>query len=107
MTELFQQVLDGLSSGLVYGILALALSVVFQGTGMLNFAQGEMATLSAYLTLVLLNAGLTFWAAVPAVVVLSAAGGALIERTLVRRVEGAGELLCSPSALPCSLASTR
>ena len=52
MTELLQQVLDGLSSGLVYGMLALALSVVFQGTGMLNFSQGEMATLSAYVTLV-------------------------------------------------------
>ncbi|WP_326793523.1 MULTISPECIES: branched-chain amino acid ABC transporter permease [unclassified Streptomyces] len=92
MTELLQQMVDGLSSGLVYGILALALSVVFQGTGMLNFAQGEMATLSAYLTLVLLTAGLSFWTAVPLIVVLSAAGGALVERVLVRRVEGAGEL---------------
>ncbi|MFJ8112028.1 branched-chain amino acid ABC transporter permease [Streptomyces sp. NPDC096132] len=92
MTELFQQVLDGLSSGLVYGILALALSVVFQGTGMLNFAQGEMATLSAYVTLLILNTGLSFWAAVPLVVLLSAAGGAVIERALVRRVEDAGEL---------------
>ncbi|MGI5460944.1 branched-chain amino acid ABC transporter permease [Streptomyces sp. CA-249302] len=92
MTELFQQMVDGLSSGLVYGILALALSVVFQGTGMLNFAQGEMATLSAYLTLVLLTSGLSYWVALPMVVVLSAAGGALLERVLVRRVEGADEL---------------
>ena len=60
MTEFFQQVLDGLSSGLVYGMLALALSVVFQGTGMLNFAQGEMATLSAFVTLVLLLVGMQF-----------------------------------------------
>jgi branched-chain amino acid transport system permease protein len=92
MTELLQQVLDGLSSGLVYGMLALALSVVFQGTGMLNFAQGEMATLSAYVTLVLTQAGMTFWVALPLTVALSAVGGALIERVLVRRLEGAGEL---------------
>jgi branched-chain amino acid transport system permease protein len=92
MTELLQQVLDGLSSGLVYGMLALALSVVFQGTGMLNFSQGEMATLSAYVTLVLTQAGVTFWVALPLTVALSAIGGALIERVLVRRLEGAGEL---------------
>jgi branched-chain amino acid transport system permease protein len=92
MTELLQQLLDGLSSGLVYGMLALALSVVFQGTGMLNFAQGEMATLSAYVTLVLLQAGVEFWAALCLAVVLSAIGGALIERLLVRRLESAGEL---------------
>ena len=47
MTEFLQQILDGLSAGLVYGVLALALCVVFQGTGMLNFSQGELATLSA------------------------------------------------------------
>jgi branched-chain amino acid transport system permease protein len=92
MTELLQQLLDGLSSGLVLGILALALSVVFQGTGMLNFAQGEMATLSAYGTLVLTLSGVSFWLALPVAVVLSAAGGALLERVLVRRLEGAGEL---------------
>ena len=92
MTELLQQMLDGLSTGLVYGVLALALSVVFQGTGMLNFSQGEMATLSAYVMLVLLHAGLGFWPSLPIAVAVSAAGGALIERVLVRRLEGAGEL---------------
>jgi branched-chain amino acid transport system permease protein len=92
VTELLQQILDGLSSGLIYGLLALALSVVFQGTGMLNFAQGEMATLSAFVTLALMQSGMTFWVALPAAIVLSAAGGALIERTLVQRLEGEGEL---------------
>ncbi len=92
MTELLQQTLDGLSAGLIYGILALALSVVFQGTGMLNFAQGEMATLSAFVTLVFLQLGMPFWAVLPIVIVLSALGGALIERTVVRPLERSGEL---------------
>jgi branched-chain amino acid transport system permease protein len=59
---------------------------------MLNFAQGEMATVSAYLMLVMLQAGIGFWPALPVVIALSAGGGALIERVLVRRVEGSGEL---------------
>lgn len=92
MTELLQQIVDGLGAGLIYGILALALSVVSQGTGMLNFAQGEMATLSAYTMLMFLLAGVPFWIAVPLVVVVSAAGGALIERVVVRPLENAGEL---------------
>jgi branched-chain amino acid transport system permease protein len=92
VNELLQQILDGISSGLVYGMLALALCVVFQGTGMLNFAQGEMATFSAYIMLVLLQAGLGFWPALPLAIAISAAGGALIEHVIVRRLEGSGEL---------------
>lgn len=92
MTELLQQTLDGISAGLVYGVLALALSVVFQGTGMLNFSQGEMATLSAYCTLVLLQLGIPFWVALPITVVLSALGGAVIERVVVRKLERSSEL---------------
>ena len=59
---------------------------------MLNFAQGEMATLSAYVTLLLLLVGMSFWVALLVTVALSAIGGALIERGLVRRLESAGEL---------------
>jgi branched-chain amino acid transport system permease protein len=40
----------GLSSGAIYALVALGLVVVFRGTGDLNFAQGEMATLSAFIT---------------------------------------------------------
>jgi branched-chain amino acid transport system permease protein len=87
MTEFFQQILDGLSTGLVYGVLALALCVVFQGTGMLNFSQGELATLSAYATLMLLQAGVPYWIAILVAIVLSALLGALIERVVVRRLE--------------------
>jgi branched-chain amino acid transport system permease protein len=92
MTELLQQTLDGLSAGLVYGVLALALSVVFQGTGMLNFSQGEMATLSAYCTLVLLQLGVAFWIALPLTIIASAVGGAVIERVVVRKLERSSEL---------------
>jgi branched-chain amino acid transport system permease protein len=92
MIEFIQQALDGLSAGLIYGVLALALSVVFQGTGMLNFSQGEMATLSAYCMLVLLQAGVPYWLGLPIAIVISAAGGALIERVVVRRLERSSEL---------------
>lgn len=39
----------GLASGSVYALVALSLVVVYRGSGHLNFAQGEMATLSTYI----------------------------------------------------------
>src|ERR687891_248882 len=48
MDRFFEALFLGLSSGAIYALVALGLVVVFRGTGHLNFAQGEMATLSAY-----------------------------------------------------------
>jgi branched-chain amino acid transport system permease protein len=50
MDRFFEAVFLGLSTGAIYALVALALVVVFRGTGHLNFAAGEMATLSAYIT---------------------------------------------------------
>jgi branched-chain amino acid transport system permease protein len=92
VTELWQQILSGLGTGFVYASLALAISVVFQGTGVVNFAQGALATVSAYLAWTLVTHGVNFWVALPIVVVASFLIGAAIERVLVRPVEGAGPL---------------
>jgi branched-chain amino acid transport system permease protein len=50
MDRLFEAIFLGLSSGAVYALVGLGLVVVFRGTGHLNFAAGEMATLAAYFT---------------------------------------------------------
>ena len=50
MDRFFEALFLGLSTGAVYGLVALALVVVYRGTGHLNFAQGEMGTLSAFFT---------------------------------------------------------
>ena len=49
MDRFFDALFLGLSSGAIYALVALGLVVVFRGTGDLNFAQGEMATLSAFI----------------------------------------------------------
>ena len=86
MTEFFQIALDGLMTGTVYAALALALAVVFQGTGMLNLAQGEMAVVAAYLAWATLQAGLTMWIAIPVAIVASALIGAVTYQAVVRWV---------------------
>jgi branched-chain amino acid transport system permease protein len=47
---------SGLLTGLVYGLMALGLSVIFGVVRVVNFAHGEMMTIAMYLAIVLFNA---------------------------------------------------
>jgi branched-chain amino acid transport system permease protein len=93
MTELWQQILSGLGTGFIYASLALAISVVYQGTGVVNLAQGVMATASAYGAWSLVTHGMNFWAAMVVVLLASFVFGALTERIFIRPVEGATPLV--------------
>ena len=46
MGTFVQLVVDGLSTGSIYAALALAIVLVNQATGLINFAQGGMAVLA-------------------------------------------------------------
>src|SRR3954454_24213962 len=46
-------VVSGLLTGLVYGLMALGLSVIFGIVRVVNFAHGEMMTIAMYLAVVL------------------------------------------------------
>jgi branched-chain amino acid transport system permease protein len=48
MARFLQYLFNGLSSGAIYSLLALGLVIVYRGSGHLNFAQGEMAMVSAF-----------------------------------------------------------
>ena len=48
-----QRCFDGIANGAIYASLALALVIVNRSTGLLNAAQGEMATMSTYVAMVL------------------------------------------------------
>jgi branched-chain amino acid transport system permease protein len=85
---LLQQVVSGLATGGIYASLALALVMIYQATEIVNFAQGEMAMFSTYLAWSMLNAGAPYWLAFLATVVLAFVGGLLIERIVIRPVEG-------------------
>jgi len=82
-----QQVMSGLATGGIYASLALALVMIYQATDVVNFAQGEMAMFATYLAWSMLNAGLPYWAAFMATLVLAFAGGVLIQRVIIRPVE--------------------
>jgi branched-chain amino acid transport system permease protein len=88
MANFLQQVVSGLASGGIYGSLALAIVLIHRATGVLNFAQGEMATLSAFLCWTLLDHGWAFWPAFAATIALSFAGGIVLQQAVIRPVQG-------------------
>jgi branched-chain amino acid transport system permease protein len=88
-TQLAQQVVIGLASGGVWATLALALVLIYRSTGVVNFAQGEMAMFSTFIAWSLVHHGLSYWAAFFLTVAISFAGGVAVERAVIRPVERA------------------
>src|SRR5262249_38518720 len=89
MDILLQQVVSGLATGGIYASLALALVMIYQATDVVNFAQGEMAMFATYLTWSMLNAGVPYWWAFLATLIVAFLGGMLIQRIVIRPVENA------------------
>jgi branched-chain amino acid transport system permease protein len=86
MERYVAQIIDGLSTGSLYGIMALALVLIFRSTDIINFAQGEMAMFTTFLAWSMLHWA-PGWVAVLLALVISFALGALLEAVVVRRVE--------------------
>jgi branched-chain amino acid transport system permease protein len=88
-SQLAQQTVIGLSSGALWALLALAIVLIYRSTGVVNFAQGEMAMLSTFVAWTLVHHGLSFWEAFFVTMALSFCGGVAIERAVIRPVERA------------------
>ena len=87
MEKFIQLTVDGLSIGSVYAAIALAIVLVHSATGLINFAQGGLAVLAAYVAWALTNRGVPLLLAIVASVLLSFVLGAVVERYLMRRFE--------------------
>jgi branched-chain amino acid transport system permease protein len=91
--ELFlQQTFTGLAFGGIYACMALAVVMIYQATDHLNFAQGEMAMFSTYIAFSLLEMGIPYWWTFLLTMAISFVGGVLVERIIVRPVEGTSVL---------------
>jgi branched-chain amino acid transport system permease protein len=87
MGKFVQLVVDGLSTGSIYGAIALAIVLVNQATGLINFAQGGLAVLAAYIAWWLTGHGLPLVLAILVSVAVAFLLGAVVERGLMRRFE--------------------
>jgi branched-chain amino acid transport system permease protein len=87
--EFLQQVVSGIASGGIYASLALALVLIYNAMGLVNFAQGEMAMFATFLAFTLLSRGMSYWIALPLTIALAFIGGIVIQRLVIRPVERA------------------
>ena len=81
--------LSGIASGAIYASLALALVLIYNAMGLVNFAQGEMAMLATFLAFTLIEHGVSYWIALPITILVAFAGGIVIQRVVIRPVERA------------------
>lgn len=89
MNYLIALVAAGLATGAIYGLVAIGFAVVYKATRVINFAQGEMMMLNAYLAYsIAIHTGAGFWALVPMVLVASVVVGLVIEHLLIRPMIG-------------------
>lgn len=84
-----QLMISGLAIGAIYGLIAMGFAVIYKSTGLVNFAQGEMTMITAYIawtisTTVSGNFFVVALGAIIAAVVL----GLVIERVVMRPMLG-------------------
>ena len=89
MQEFFQLVVSGVATGAIFASLALALVLIYNAMGLVNFAQGEMAMFATFLAYSLVGTGMSFWIAFPVTLVLAFAGGIAVQRIVIKPVERA------------------
>ena len=89
MQEFFQQVVSGIATGGIFASLALALVLIYNAMGLVNFAQGEMAMLATFVAYSMISRGISYWITFPVTLVLAFVGGLAIQRIVIRPVERA------------------
>jgi branched-chain amino acid transport system permease protein len=92
ISKFVQTLVDGLSDGAIYAALALGLVLVHRATHIPNFAQGELAMMSAFIAWEFHDRGAPWVVAFLGSLVISFAIGFAIERGIIRWVEGASPL---------------
>ena len=94
MTGFVEQVIAGIAAGGIYASLALALVLIYQAMGLINFAQGEFAMFTAFVCFSLLEgAQLPYALAFAISVGVAFVGAFAIERLVVRPFERGSPLV--------------
>jgi branched-chain amino acid transport system permease protein len=86
MERFLQYFFDGISQGSIYALLALGLVIIYRGSGHLNFAQGEMAMISAFLAWWYADLGLSPWLAVGVAALTAFVVAMVVERLIIRPI---------------------
>ena len=101
--EAAQQVVNALSLGSVYALLALGVAAVFSVLGLINFAHGELVTLSGMMMFLLGTNGVPWAIIVPITILTGGAAAVAMERIAFRPVRGAPAITLLLTSLGLSI----
>jgi branched-chain amino acid transport system permease protein len=87
-----QQVINALSAGSLYALMAVGLAMVFGILRLINFAHGDLMMIAAYLAVFCLGAGLPLEITVPIMVAGTILVGLAMERIAYRPLRGAPDV---------------
>jgi len=87
-----QQLVNAVSLGSLYALIAVGLSLVFGILNLINFAHGDMMMVGAFAALLLQSAGVPFPVALLGGIVFGGLAGFVMERTAFRPVRGAPDV---------------
>ena len=85
MNYLIELLVSGLAVGAVYGLIAMSFAIIFKATGLLNFAQGEMGMITAYVAFSIASAtDGNPWLTAAGAIVFSVLFALAVERIVIR-----------------------
>src|SRR5690606_17712647 len=89
MIDFIQQLIGGVALGCVYGLIALGFVLIYKATEVVNFGQGEIMMLGAFLSYTfIVMLGLDYWIGFLLCVIAMAIIGSLMERVVIRPILG-------------------
>ena len=99
----FAQMINGLSAGSIYALVAVGYSMVFGVLQMHNFAHGDTMMFGTYTAMAMLVAGVPPVLAIPLAMMLGGVMGMLIERIAFKPTRGAHRMVPTVSAIGVAL----
>ncbi|MBB3086589.1 branched-chain amino acid ABC transporter permease [Geodermatophilus sabuli] len=88
MTQFLSLLLNGISLGAIYALIALGFVIIFKASEVVSFTQGSLLLLGAY-TIARLSGPYGFLVAALAGILVTALAALLIERLVINRLRGA------------------
>ncbi|MBC7214603.1 MAG: branched-chain amino acid ABC transporter permease [Burkholderiaceae bacterium] len=89
MDYFLQLVISGLAVGMIYSFIGMGFAMIYRATGVVNFAQGEMMMLVAYIAFTLSGTlKMGFWPMLLCTIILAMLIGLVLEVLLIRPMLG-------------------
>ena len=89
---ILQQLINAVSIGSLYALMAIGLAMVFGILRLINFAHGDLIMVGSYTALLLLGLNVPFWLAAVAAILACVVFGLLMERIAYRPIRGAQDV---------------